>query len=311
MNNVSGGCLVLGANGFIGSHIVDALAAADYKVRAFDRFGTPEQFQTADNVETVRGDLYDEMTLTSALENIDYVFHCFSATTPYSSDRDPVSDVEKNLLPSIKIFEQCVQAKVKKVVFISSGGAIYGPIAEEKPASENDAASPVSPYGVNKLAIEGYLAYFKRKHGLEYVAYRLSNPYGPRQVTRNNQGVVPTFVEKISRGEEVTVIGNGTTSRDYVYIGDIGSMIAGSFAQAKQSIYNLGKGEQASLNDIIAALTDILKKEPIVKYVEEPKTFLKHAGISTERFEKEFDMSAETSLQAGLARTVEAFKAQE
>ena len=300
--------MVLGANGFIGSHIVDALSGAGYAVRAFDRFGTSEQFEMADNIEIVRGDLYEESTLADALKNTDYVFHCFSATTPYSSDNDPISDVEKNLLPSIKIFEQCVRAKIKKVVFISSGGAIYGPIAEEKAASEDDAASPVSPYGINKLAIEGYLAYFKRKHGLDYVAYRLSNPYGPRQVTRNNQGVVPTFIEKMSKQEEITVVGNGEASRDYVYIGDIGSMISGSFAHAKQGIYNLGKGEQASLNDIITALSSTLGTEPVIRRVEEPKTFLKHAGLSTKRFEEEFGLRAETSLQEGLALTVKAFK---
>ncbi len=173
--------LVIGANGFIGSHLVDTLIKEGHNVRAFDRFSKPAQFKESENIEVFKGDLFQDDSLEKALEGIDYVFHSFSATTPSTADADPYTDINLNVLRNIQIFEKCVTAKVKKVLYVSSGGAIYGNIAEEKAASEKDAPQPVSPYGIGKLASEHYLAYFKRKYGLDYVVYRLSNPYGPRQ----------------------------------------------------------------------------------------------------------------------------------
>ncbi len=301
-----GTCLIIGANGFIGSHLVDELAEVGYKVRAFDRYSKPAQFSKSNNVEIFQGDFFDDMTVFRSLQNIDYVFHSFSATTPFSADSDPYTDVSLNLLRNIQLFEKSVEAGVKKIAYISSGGAVYGTIAERKNVAEGDAPEPVSPYGIGKLASEYYLSYFNRKYGLDYVAYRLSNPYGPRQVTKNNQGVIPSFIKKMSEHEDITVIGDGTSSRDYIYIRDATAMMAQSFKNAQQHIYNLGSGQQTSVNEVIRTLQPLVHTESIVKYADEPKTFLRHAKIDTTRFANEFKIESSTSLEAGLRLTLEA-----
>jgi UDP-glucose 4-epimerase len=294
-------CLVIGANGFIGSHLVDELVTAGYKVRALDRFSGEPQFIGNSQIEVVKADIFDDTAMKAALSNVDYVFHSFSATTPFTSDTDPYTDITQNLLRNVQLFERMVEAKVKKVVFISSGGAVYGHIAEVKEADEEDAPTPVSPYGINKLATEHYLAYFNRKFGLEYLVYRLTNPYGPRQVIRNSQGVIPAFLSKISSGEEITIYGDGTSSRDFVYIRDATKMMVESFTEeTKFRTYNLGRGRQTTLNEILDTMKAVIKKPIKVTYVEAPKTFLGKTQVSTKRFTDEFGDHAQTDLLTGI-----------
>ena len=294
-------CLVVGANGFIGSHLVDELAEHGYKVRAFDRFSAGPQFKSSPAVEVFKADFFDDQMLTKALDDVDYVFHLFSATTPFSSDSDPYADINQNILRSVQFFEMAVEAKVKKIIFSSSGGAVYGHIAEEQEVKETDAPNPVSPYGIAKLATEYYLAYFKRKYGLDYLSYRLTNPYGPGQVTRNHQGVIPIFLSKVQNGEELTIYGDGSSSRDYIYIRDATKMMVRSFDKAtRYPVYNIGSGEQTDLNTIVKTIEKIIATKAKIKYSEAPKTFLQKTRVSVDRFTEEFNLKAETSFDDGL-----------
>ena len=302
-------CLVLGANGFIGSHLVDDLASAGHKVLALDRFFSKPRFQQSDLVTPITDDLSSLEGLNEYLQDVDYVFHSISATTPFSSDKDPYTDIDLNLKRTVHIFEMCANAGVKKVIFISSGGAIYGHIAEEKYVTEDDVATPVSPYGICKLAAEHYLAYFQRTAGLEYVALRLTNPYGPRQFSRNNQGVIAAFIQKIKDGEDLEVFGDGSSTRDYIYIKDVTRMIAQTFTGAMEHhTYNIGSGKQTSVQEIIEILKGLATSDINVEYQDGFKTFLKSAKVSTERFTNEFGIKPEYELEQGLRQTLEADK---
>lgn len=297
-------CLVIGGNGFVGSHLVDELIGAGYSVRVFDRFGGPVRFEENERIEIFTGDIFDDQAVHRALKGVDYVFHSFSATTPFASDSDPYGDITLNILRNVQIFEQCVAANVKKVMFMSSGGAVYGSLSEHKEASEMDAPIPVSPYGIGKLGTEYYLAYFNRKYGMKSISYRLTNPYGPRQPSNSNQGVVPIFINKILAGEELTVYGDGTGSRDYIYIRDATKMIVESFAKAEHHTYNIGSGHQTNLNEIIEAIELATGLNAKVSHVESPKTFLQNARVSIKRFNEEFGSLEVTPLSEGLKKTI-------
>lgn len=298
-------CLIVGANGFIGSHLVDELAGRGYKIRAFDRYNRQAQFKPLENVELFKADFFDDQMLSKALEKVDYVFHLFSGTTPFTSDTNPYADIIQNVLRSVQLMEMAVKASVKKVVFVSSGGAVYGQIAEERAAKETDAPNPVSPYGIGKLATENYLAYFKLKHNLDYIVYRLTNPYGPRQITNNNQGVIPAFLQKVKSGETLTIYGDGTNSRDFIYIQDATKMIADSFSKpAKYSTYNIGNGQQTDLNTIIKTLEKITGSKAKLRYEPAPKTFLHKTIVSVDRFKREFGSTQATDLEPGLRSMV-------
>ncbi len=284
-------CLILGANGFMGSHLVEKLAVnGRLQVKAFDRFSRPPQFEITDNVEIIRGDIFNDAELSRILKGVDLVMHSFSATTPSIADKNPYIDINNNLLRGVKIFELCAAAGVKKVGFISSGGAVYGSVAEKKAAAETDVPLPISPYGINKLSMEHYLEYFKRKTGMDYIAYRLT---------------IPMFLEKINCGEKIIIHGDGTSSRDYIYAEDAATMIAASFTVAhKHSVYNIGSGVQTSVNDIIEALKKVSGKAVTVSYADIPVTFLKKTMVSVERLQEEFKLQSTTSLEEGLRRTL-------
>ena len=298
-------CLVIGANGFVGSHLVDELVEAGYTVRAFDRFSKGVRFNESPNVEVIAGDIFDDIAILRALEDVDYVFHSFSATTPFLSDSDPYSDITMNLLRTVQLFEKCVEAKVKKVMFMSSGGAVYGSVAEHRQATEDDMPLPVSPYGIGKLGAEYYLAYFHRKYGLNHVSYRLTNPYGPRQLSNNNQGVIPTFVGKIEAGEEIVIYGDGSGSRDYIYIRDATKMIVDSFKKdTGHTIHNIGSGHKTSVNTIAKTVEEVLGKKAKVVFKEAPKTFLQKSDLSIQRFIDDFGAPRITEFKEGVTKTL-------
>lgn len=305
--------LVLGANGFIGSHLVDALADAGHSVRAFDRYGSKEPiFNENDNVDMFVGDYLNKGDLNSALQGIDYVFHFISTTTPITAENDPTIDIETNIKTSVELFKLCVENDIKKVIFASTGGAIYGNSETQgKPHTEIDRASPVSPYAIGKLAIENYLEYFNRKHGLSSVSLRISNPYGERQPLHRKQGVIPIFLDNIVEGKPLTVYGDGSMIRDYIYVKDMAKMIVGMFDNENaQSLYNIGSGQGSSINELLQLVEKVTDTKPTVVHKDVPPTFVHEVVLDVSRFESDFGKTELTDLEVGMRSTYEYIKAQ-
>jgi len=299
--------LVIGANGFVGSSIVEHIAKIEgARVKAFDRFSRKPDFITTDNVEIIKGDILNDTDLEQALKGVDYLVHSYSATTPFISDNDPYVDIENNLKRSIDIFRLSIKLGVKKVYFISTGGAVYGSAAEKGIVDETTMPLPVSPYGINKLAIEHYLEYFKRKNGLDYTVYRLTNPYGPRQRANKNQGVVPAFLNKIGSNETITIFGDGSATRDYIFMDDAAAMIVNSFnAHNTYNIYNIGSGRQTSLKELIRAIEKAVGRNDIeIEYQPSPATFLSSTSVSIQRYINDFGEITINTLEEGLSKTV-------
>lgn len=297
--------LVLGANGFIGSHLVDSLVTSGHKVCAFDRFssGVP-RFNESENIEIVAGDYLNLDDLSHALDDIEYVFHFISTTTPASAENDPSIDINTNIRMSVELFKLCAKAKVKKVIFASTGGSIYGD-ADAASFKETDTPYPVSPYAIGKLTIEHYLRYFRVKHGLESVCLRISNPYGERQPFHRKQGVIPIFLENIARGLPITVFGDGSMVRDYIYVRDLTDTIAAVFEkEMKFDTYNMGSGVGTNINQLIDVVHKIADKIPVINHNDVPATFVKRVVLDTSRFKNEFgELTTPTSLEDGMRAT--------
>jgi UDP-glucose 4-epimerase len=297
-------CLILGANGFIGSHLVDKLVQQGDTVRAFDRFGDrPINFQENENIEKASGDFLNRGDLSAALEGVDYVFHLVSTTTPATAENDPLIDIETNIRMSVELLEECVSHNIKKVIFASTGGAIYGDIDTAAPINEETNPQPVSPYAIGKLTIEHYLRYFNRKFGLPTLTFRISNPYGQRHSPVNRQGVIPIFLHHIANNEPITVLGDGSMVRDYLYVEDLAALVASSFKEAKMSLYNLGSGQGVSLNQLIEAIKNVTQREVNIEYLPKPSTFVQEVTLDINRFKNEFGLAPETTLEEGLQET--------
>ena len=298
--------LVLGANGFLGSHIVDSLIASGYSVRAFDRFSNQDiRFIENENIELFSGDFLNRSDIRKALNGVEYVFHLVSTTNPATAEADPLIDIDTNIKGSVALFQDCVASgRVKRVLYASSGGTVYGEHDSSEPINESEPTLPVSPYGIGKLTIENYLRYFSVKEGLESVSFRIANPYGERQPLMRKQGVIPIFLEKIMKGEEVTILGDGSMVRDYIYVKDVADMMVETLAHTpKYDVYNIGSGRGSSVSEIVDTVAEVTGLGVKSIYKSAPKTFIHTSVLDTSRYDNEFGRHNHTSLRDGVGLT--------
>jgi UDP-glucose 4-epimerase len=261
-------CLVLGGAGFIGSHIVDTLLARDHKVCVFDRPRSDKKnlSNSIAQIDFLSGDFTNQSDITKALVGVDTVVHLISTTIPSSSNDAPIYDAETNIAGTVRLLMLAKDAGVKKIVFASSGGTVYGE-PTQVPIPETHPNNPICSYGITKLTIEKYLHLFHRLYGLDYSILRIANPYGPRQNPNNPIGAVTVFLSKVLKGEPITIWGNGEVARDYFYVDDLVSAFVKVIENNTPSkIYNIGGARPYSLNEILFAIQKVTGKKGVVNY---------------------------------------------
>lgn len=296
-------CLVLGANGFLGSYLIDELVADGYTVSAFDRFAENKiKFHPDSKIKIISGNFLNRHDLKEAVSGVDYVFHFISTTNPATAEDDPLIDIETNLKMSVELFEECVAAGVKKVIFASTGGAIYGLNSSEN-VSEETLPKPVSPYAICKLSIEQYLRYFEKKHGLKSLTYRISNPYGERQSLFAKQGVIPIFLQQIAKQQPITILGDGSMVRDYIHAKDVAHLIVKSFEAANHELYNLGSGQGYSVNELVEVIQKVVNQTFSINHQPNLSTFVDKVVLNTKRFTDEFGLKPQIGLDEGIRLT--------
>ena len=256
-------CLVLGAGGFIGTNLCRSLLMKGHTVRAFGRRQSfPEALRGCD---WIPGDFADPASLASTISGCDVVFHLVNATTPASANVDKVADLNANVASTLHLLEACRETGVSRVVFVSSGGTIYG-IPDQVPTPETASTNPITAYGISKLAIEKYLGLYEYLHHLDYRVLRVANPFGPYQTALKNQGVIAAFVRRALTGQHIEMWGDGCVIRDYIYIDDVvEALILAATHQGPNRIFNIGSGEGRSLNDIVAAIARLLEVDILVE----------------------------------------------
>lgn len=294
--------LVLGGNGFIGSHLVDKLLAEGHKVCVFDKYEEHYRKPIV-GVDYRFGDFGNRGLLADALNDIDIVFHLISTTLPETSNDDPVFDVQSNVVETLFLLEQCVAKKIRKVVFISSGGTVYG-IPAEMPVNENNPTNPECSYGITKLVIEKYLALFKHLYDLNYVIVRPSNPFGQRQNPNSIQGAIPVFLNKVAKGESIEIWGDGEVIRDYIFIDDlVDGIYKAATVNVQSHIFNLGSSTGHSLNYIVKIIRRITECQVEVKYKAKRVFDIPEIYLDISRARKELSWSPVISLESGIGKT--------
>jgi len=297
-------CLVLGGKGFIGSHLVDALLRTGSPVKVFDRANIPplNDAQAVARATWIDGDFTSDAEVGAALEGCDVCFHLVSTTLPQSSNADPVFDMETNLGGSLRLLNHAVRLGVKKIVFISSGGTVYG-VPQNVPITEDHPTNPICSYGITKLAIEKYLHLYRELHGLEYTVLRLANPFGERQRTTASQGAVAVFMGKVLRGEKIEIWGDGSVVRDYVYIGDVvDAMVKAASYQGSQRIFNVGSGTGISLNQILDGIEHVAGRKADRRYTAARAFDVPVSVLSCARAQTALGWTATTPFTEGLQK---------
>ena len=248
--------LVLGGFGFVGSNIIEALLRTNlFNIIVFEFKGVTSKF--ASRVKVFHGDFNSEEDLAEVFNNnkIDIVLHLITTTVPATSNDNIEYDVISNLVGTVRLLNIMVQHKALKVVFLSSGGTVYGAVNESK-ASEDHPTYPISSHGIVKLSIEKYLYLYHRLHNLDYLILRVSNPYGPWH-NSEKQGFIDVVIKKILRNEKVVVYGDGTIVRDYIYVKDVANIIAHLLTlNLFNQIINIGSGKGYSINQVLEYIAE-------------------------------------------------------
>ncbi len=298
--------LLVGGNGFLGINLAESLLENGHHVRLYDR--SPNKFRTQPKgTKYIEGELGNHGLIREALEDIEVVYHFVSTTLPKTSNDDPIYDVRSNLVDTLQLLESCVEARVRKVVFASSGGTVYG-IPEETPIQEDHPTEPISSYGIVKLAIEKYLGLFHHLHGLDYTVLRISNPYGPYQDPLGQQGAISVFLKHIYEGTSVTIWGDGSVVRDYLYVSDVveALKLAGEEEQEMpHKVFNIGSGVGVSLNELLHLMAGVVGEWPEVEYVSGRILDVPASVLDVSRAREELGWDSRTDLSEGVAHTWE------
>ncbi len=290
--------LVLGGNGFIGSHLVDALYARGDRVRVFDRFPNKYQPQIP-GVDYRLGDFSDTAELAEALYDIDTVFHLISTSVPSTSNLDPVADIQGNLISSVQLFQQMVRLNVDRIVYLSSGGTVYGNPAID-PVPESHPLNPICSYGVIKVAIENYLHMFSDLYGLKPTVLRASNPFGPRQGHLGVQGVIPTFLKRLVDGDPLQIWGDGSVVRDYIFINDLVKLCLLACDSQTVGVFNAGSGSGSSLKEIVETIARASGRQPNVEYLPGRTFDVKRITLDMTKSHEKFGWTPSVSIEDGI-----------
>jgi len=299
--------LITGGAGFIGSHLVDALLAKGYAVRVLDDLSTGKRSNLPlgnPRVELIEGDVADAAIVARAALGCQSVVHLAAVASVQASVDDPVKTHQSNFIGTLNVCEAMRQAGIKRVIFASSA-AIYGNNGEGDSISEDTPKAPLTPYASDKLAGEYYLDFYRRQHGLEPVVFRFFNIFGPRQDPSSPySGVISIFAERAEKGLPISVFGDGEQTRDFFYVGDLAGILVQALEQpvVQEGAINVGLNATTSLNQLLAALSEVVGDLPEVTYLPARSGDIRHSRADNQRLVERFDMPEPTPLRVGLAK---------
>lgn len=301
--------LVTGGAGFIGCHVVGLLASRGHQVSVFDDLSAGSRENVPSSACLLTGDILDPSALERALAAMrpDVVVHLAAQVNVRVSLRDPALDARVNVEGSLRVIGAGIRHGVRRFLFASSGGAVYG-TQDYYPADEEHPARPESPYGLAKLTVERYLEMLASLHRFEAVSLRLSNVYGPRQDPRGEAGVIAIFTQRLIDGETPVIFGDGLQTRDYVYVGDVAEAFAAAM-EGPPGTYNVGTGVETSVRDILAMIARAVGRDGSPRFDKAIPGELRRSCLQIEKARQELGWFPKVTLSEGILRTVQHFMA--
>jgi len=301
--------LVTGGAGFIGSHIVDALVERGDDVVVVDDLSTGFEGNVNPEARLCRVSIADpSLADVFEQERPDVVSHHAAQVNLRRSVDDPLFDAQVNILGSINIIVNCVRLGVKRLVYASSGGAVYGE-PQYLPVDENHPVNPVSQYGVSKHAVEHYLHSYAQ-YGLNYVALRYPNVYGPRQNPKGEAGVIAIFAEQMLQGVRPTIFGSGDKTRDYAHVSDVAQAHLLAMERGNNTAYNIGTGVETSDQQVFDAVAEVLRYQDSPLYTSARHGEIQRICLDWGKAQRELNWSPRLSFREGVQATVPYYRSQ-
>jgi UDP-glucose 4-epimerase len=306
-------CLVTGGAGFIGSHLVDFLAARGYPVRVFDNFDTGQRSNLANAVgaEIIEGDVSDPDAVAKAMQGVNVVYHLAALASVQASVENPPATHRICATGTLNVLDAARKAGVRRVVYAASASAYGTPAGEVQ--SESDPVRPLSPYAAAKLAGEEYMQAFAASFGMETVSLRFFNIFGPRQRADSPySGVIAIFTGLMTAGKTPTIFGDGQQSRDFTYVSDVVQALtrAAKVPNISGNVYNVGAGRRISLLDLVAALNRLLGTNFTAKHAPERAGDIRHSRAEISRTKKDLGYEPAVDFEEGLRETLNWYRTQ-
>jgi UDP-glucose 4-epimerase len=299
--------LVTGGAGFIASQISDAFINEGHEVFIIDNLSTGFEKNINPKANFIKADICDKnLSQLFEREKFDVVNHHAAQMDVRRSVADPAFDANTNIIGTINLLQNCENTGVNKFMFASTGGAVYGE-QDYFPADEKHPTSPLSPYGISKLAVEKYLYFYNAQYKLNYSILRYANIYGPRQNPFGEAGVIAIFTTKLLNGEQPIINGSGKQTRDYVFVGDVVKANLLALKDNNTDIYNVGTGLETNVNEIFNKLNSIIGKGQREKHGPAAPGEQMRSVITSDKLFNKFNWRPDTSLQTGLEKTVQFF----
>jgi UDP-glucose 4-epimerase len=297
--------LITGGFGFIGSETALALCN-DHNVSIITRSNSiPKLLAGAiHKIKIFNGSFDEQNLLDSILPDIDIIVHTACTTVPENSTINPIHDVETNVISTIKLLESSKKHGVKKLIYLSSGGVVYGN-TNEKTINELHPTNPISSYGVTKLMVEKYIQYYSILYNIDYTIFRIANAFGPNQSGKNNQGVIAHWLKKCKENEPLEIWGDENIVRDYIYIDDIVNAIAISINEKIHGIYNIGTGNGVSLIKLAETILEIIPTKSTIKTVKSNSRLfdIEYNNLDCTLFISKSSWKAKVSLKEGILKS--------
>jgi UDP-glucose 4-epimerase len=295
--------LVTGGAGFIGSHVTDRYVALGHEVAALDNLSTGQRANLNPKCRFYEMSLMDPRLEETLLQFApDVISHHAAQVNVRRSVEDPVFDAQMNVLGSIRLFQAAAKARCAKVIYASSGGACYGEPARI-PADEETPVRPLCPYGASKYAAEKYLELFGNLYGVRTTVLRYANVYGPRQDPHGEAGVVAVFSQLLLAGRSPQIFGDGTKTRDYVFVQDIVEANVLALAVGDGRVYNVGTGRQVSDDEVYRTVRDALEAKVEAVHTDFRKGEVRHIALDASRLRRELGWKPAVSFEEGMAQT--------
>jgi len=298
--------LVTGGAGFIGSNVVDSFLAAGHDVAVIDNLSTGKKENLNPRAKFYQVDLRDQK-LAAIIKKIkpQIIDHHAAQIDVRKSVAAPLYNAEVNELGSLNLLQAAVAAKVKKIIFSSTGGAIYGEVKNRAGAAETHPQEPISPYAITKRAMEMYLYAYWKLYGLNYTCLRYGNVYGPRQDPLGEAGVIAIFCGQMLKGKVPTIFGDGQQQRDYVYVGDVARANLAVLKKGDNEVFNVGSGQGTSVEELFLILQKLMKFKKAVRYAPPRVGELGRSVLDCHKIRRVIGWQAERDIKAGLALTLQ------
>ena len=300
--------LVTGGAGFIGSQIVDAYINKNHHVVVVDNLSKGQK-----NFINPKATFHELSISSPSIEqiiktnNIEIINHHAAQISVTDSVKDPVKDAESNIIGTLQLLQSAVKLDVKKFIFASTGGAIYGE-QDSFPAKENHPQKPISPYGISKLSIEGYLRFYQEQYGIKSIIFRYGNVFGPRQNPNGEAGVVAIFCNRLLKDQAPIINGDGEQTRDYIFIKDVVQANLLALNTEITSTYNIGTSKETSVNEITRILLQIAKSNISAEKIKRNNYEQLRSCLDYQKIEKSLGWKPMVSIEEGLIETYNYFK---